>query len=57
MRCSFIAGSVRAHEGDLGEEAQRKEVAALKAMVEVLIDKGVFTREEYLARVKRTGPR
>jgi hypothetical protein len=35
------------------EEAQRKEVAALKAMVELLIDKGVFSREEYLARVKR----
>jgi uncharacterized protein with von Willebrand factor type A (vWA) domain len=35
------------------EEAQRKEVAALKGMVELLIEKGVFTREEYLARVKR----
>jgi hypothetical protein len=35
------------------ENAQRKEVAALKAMVEMLIEKGVFTREEYLARLKR----
>jgi hypothetical protein len=35
------------------EEAQRKEVTALKGMVELLIEKGVFTREEYLARVKR----
>ncbi len=35
------------------EEAQRKEVTALKGMVELLIDKGVFTREEYLAKVKR----
>lgn len=35
------------------EDAQRKEVAALKGMVELLIEKGVFTREEYLARVKR----
>ncbi len=35
------------------EEVQRKEVAALKAMVELLIEKGVFTRDEYLARVKR----
>ncbi len=35
------------------EAAQRKEVAALKAMVEMLIEKGVFTREEYLAKVKR----
>ncbi len=37
----------------LVEEAQRKEVAALKGMVELLIEKGVFTREEYLAKVKR----
>ncbi|MBE2250891.1 MAG: general secretion pathway protein GspE [Myxococcus sp.] len=35
------------------EEAQRREVGALKAMVELLIQKGVFTREEYLAKVKR----
>lgn len=35
------------------EDAQRKEVAALKGMVELLIEKGVFTREEYLAKVKR----
>lgn len=35
------------------EEAQRKEVAALKGMVELLIEKGVFSREEYLAKVKR----
>jgi hypothetical protein len=35
------------------EEVQRKEVAAIKAMVELLIEKGVFTRDEYLAKVKR----
>ncbi|MFZ5445634.1 MAG: hypothetical protein ACOZQL_36920 [Myxococcota bacterium] len=35
------------------EEAQRKEVAALKGIVELLIEKGVFSREEYLAKVKR----
>jgi Type II secretion system (T2SS), protein E, N-terminal domain len=35
------------------EEVQRKEVAALRAMVELLIEKGIFTREEYLAKVKR----
>ncbi len=35
------------------EDVQRKEVAALKAMVEILIEKGVFTREEYIAKVKR----
>ncbi|MBI3182201.1 MAG: general secretion pathway protein GspE [Myxococcales bacterium] len=35
------------------EEVQRKEVALLKAMVELLIEKGVFTRDEYLAKVRR----
>jgi hypothetical protein len=36
------------------EEVQRKEeMAAIKAMVELLIEKGVFTRDEYLAKVKR----
>ncbi len=35
------------------EDVQRKEVGALKAMVELLIEKGVFTRDEYLAKVKR----
>jgi hypothetical protein len=34
------------------EETQRRSVAALKAMVELLIEKGVFSREEYLSRVK-----
>jgi hypothetical protein len=35
------------------EDMQRRSVAALKAMVELLIEKGVFSRDEYLARVKR----
>ncbi len=35
------------------EEAQRKEVAALKGMVELLIEKGVFSRDEYLAKVRK----
>lgn len=35
------------------EEAQRQEVAILRAMVELLIERGVFTRDEYLARVRR----
>jgi hypothetical protein len=35
------------------EQTQRRSVAALKAMVELLIEKGVFSRDEYLARVKR----
>jgi hypothetical protein len=35
------------------EETQRRSVAALKAMVDLLIEKGVFSREEYLLRVKR----
>ena len=35
------------------ESGQRQEVAALRAMVELLIERGVFTREEYLARVRK----
>src|ERR1700730_11206986 len=35
------------------KETQRRSVAALKAMVELLIEKGVFSRDESLARVKR----
>src|SRR5919197_687658 len=34
------------------EDVQRREVAALKAMVDLLLEKGVFSREEYLAKVK-----
>jgi hypothetical protein len=45
---------ISAVEGLRGmEETQRRSVAALKAMVELLIEKGVFSRDEYLARVKR----
>lgn len=36
------------------EAAQRREVAVLKGMVELMIEKGVFTREEYLAKVRRS---
>lgn len=35
------------------EEVQHREITALRAMVELLIDKGVFSRDEYLSRVKR----
>jgi hypothetical protein len=35
------------------ETSQRQEVAALRAMVELLIERGVFTRDEYLARVRK----
>jgi len=35
------------------EDAQRKELAALKAIVDLMLEKGVFTRDEYLAKVKR----
>lgn len=35
------------------EEAQRTEVTLLRAMVELLIEKGVFSRDEYLARLRR----
>ena len=33
------------------EQSHRKEVQALKGIVELLIEKGIFTREEYLAKV------
>ena len=35
------------------EDVQRKEVAALKALVELLVERGLFTREEYVAKVRR----
>jgi hypothetical protein len=35
------------------EEGQQSEVAAMRAMIELLIDRGVFSREEYLARIRR----
>ena len=47
------AGSSPAESLARLEDNQRKEVTALKAMVEVLIEKGVFTREEYLAKVRK----
>jgi hypothetical protein len=34
-------------------EAQLREVGVLKGLVALLIEKGVFTREEYLAKVRR----
>jgi hypothetical protein len=35
------------------EELQRREATALKALVELLIDKGIFSRDEYLSKVRR----
>lgn len=35
------------------EDVQRREVAVLKAMVELLIEKGIFTKEEYVAKIRR----
>lgn len=35
------------------ETFQRKQAEALKAMIELLIQRGVFTREEYAAKLKR----
>lgn len=37
------------------EEAQLQEVATLKGLVEMLIEKGIFSRDEYLAKMKRSG--
>jgi hypothetical protein len=46
-------GSALANQLTDLESTQRQEVAALRAMVELLIERGVFTREEYLARVRK----
>jgi hypothetical protein len=35
------------------DEAHRREVAALKALVELLVQKGIISLDEYLARLKR----
>ncbi|MBI4818309.1 MAG: general secretion pathway protein GspE [Deltaproteobacteria bacterium] len=35
------------------EDSQRKQFRAIRAMVELMIEKGVFTRDEYAARVSR----
>lgn len=35
------------------EEQQQRELGAMKALVELLIEKGVFSRDEYLARMRR----
>jgi hypothetical protein len=35
------------------EETQKREVATVRAVVELLIEKGYFTREEYLAKMRR----
>ena len=35
------------------EETQRREISAIKTLVDLLIEKGVFTRDEYLAKIKR----
>ena len=35
------------------ERTQRKEVQILKALVELLIERGVFTRDEYLGKVSK----
>lgn len=34
------------------EDTQKREVAVLKGLVELLIAKGIFTRDEYLAKLK-----
>jgi hypothetical protein len=35
------------------EASQQKSVAAVRAIVELLIEKGFFTRDEYLAKMRR----
>jgi hypothetical protein len=35
------------------ESAQRNQIRAIRALVELLVERGAFTREEYLARIQR----
>lgn len=35
------------------EDAQRKQLKAIRAMVDLLVEKGVFSRDEYLQRLNR----
>ena len=35
------------------DDAQRKQLKAIRVMVDLLIEKGVFSRDEYLARINR----
>ena len=49
--CRFLEVAQDGEHGGLFDA--RSTVACLKAMVELLIEKGVFSREEYLLRVKR----
>ena len=39
--------------GVWNEDPQRREAVALKALVELLVQKGVISLDEYLARLKR----
>lgn len=38
---------------DTLDSAQKKQLRAIRAMVDLLVDKGVFSRDEYLARLNR----
>lgn len=38
------------------ELAQKKQLKAIRAMAELLIEKGVISREDYIARLNRRGP-
>lgn len=35
------------------ESAQKNQIRAIRALVEILLERGAFTREEYLARIQR----
>lgn len=48
-----VAGAAPTPVSGTPSREMSKEVAALHAMVELLIEKGVFTRDEYLAKVNR----
>jgi hypothetical protein len=50
---SNATGSTSVATAALPEDLQRREVVALKALVELLVQKGVISLDEYLARLKR----
>jgi len=48
-----VTGPIPIAAPALPEDLQRREVMALKALVELLVQKGVISLDEYLARLKR----
>jgi hypothetical protein len=52
-RMAGPSAELAAEMADALESAQRKQLKAIRAMVDLLVEKGVFSRDEYLARINR----